>query len=139
MAQHDVLRSGGIVHLTKGVREVVKVPRREMVMKSLPWIVAGVGFGLAIYFVLNQPAPEYATGNDAVEDAAGKTTLWGSKQRVGGAGFGLGGKVKEGLGKIAGDEDLQAEGLGDQAVGTVKDAAGQVAHAVGQTIHDLNQ
>ena len=108
-------------------------------MKALPWIVAGVGFGLAAYLILNQPPAEYATGNDAVEDAAGKTTLWGSKQRLGGTGVGLGGKVKEGLGKLTGNEDLQAEGVGDQAVGQVKDAAGQVAHAVGQTIHDLNQ
>jgi uncharacterized protein YjbJ (UPF0337 family) len=107
-------------------------------MKALPWILAGVGFGLAGYFLLNQPPAEHATGNDAVEDAAGKTTLWGSKQRVAGSGFGLGGKVKEGFGKLTGDEDLQAEGAGDQAVGAVKDAAGQVAHAVGQTIHDLN-
>ena len=108
-------------------------------MKALPWILAGVGFGAFAYVLLNQPTAEYAAGDDAVEDAAGKTTLWGSKQRAEGTGGGLVGKVKEGFGKVTGDEDLQAEGVGDQAVGEVKDAAGQVAHAVGQTIHDLNQ
>lgn len=108
-------------------------------MKALPWIVAGVGFGLAVYLIVNQPSPEYATGSDSVEDAAGKTTLWGSKQRFSGTGNGLVGKAKEGIGKLTGDESLQAEGAGDQAVGAVKDAAGQVAHAVGQTIHDLNK
>jgi len=43
---------------------------------------AGVGLGLAAYFVLNQVGPQYANGNDDIEDAAGKTAFWGSKQRV---------------------------------------------------------
>jgi hypothetical protein len=41
-------------------------------MKAHPWIVAG---GLTAYFVLNQPGPQFATGNDNIEDAAGKTAF----------------------------------------------------------------
>jgi len=108
-------------------------------MKALPWLIAGVGFGLAAYFVLNQPGPQYATGNDDIEDAAGRTTFWGSKQRAGGAGRGLVGKLKEGVGRIAGDDDLAGEGVADQVIGAVKDTAGQAAQAVGETIHDLNR
>jgi hypothetical protein len=40
-------------------------------MKALPWLIADVGHGLAAYFVLNQPDPQYATGNDDIEDPAG--------------------------------------------------------------------
>jgi uncharacterized protein YjbJ (UPF0337 family) len=108
-------------------------------MKAFPWIMAGVGFSVLAYIVLNQPGPQYATGNDDVEDAAGRTTLWGSKQRLAGAGGGLAGKVKEGLGRAAGDDELAAEGAGDQLVGAIKDTAGKAAQVAGQTLHELNR
>ncbi|HTZ59642.1 MAG TPA: CsbD family protein [Acidobacteriaceae bacterium] len=108
-------------------------------MKALTWLIAGVGIGVAAYIVLNQPGPQYATGNDDVEDAADRTALWGSKQRASGAGRGIVGKVKEGLGNVTENDQLAAEGVADQAVGGVKDAAGKVAQAVGQTIHELNR
>ncbi len=108
-------------------------------MKALPWIIAGVGLGLAVYFVSNQPGPQYATGNDDVEDAASKTSLWGSKQRLTGQGGGLVGKLKQGVGQATGNDKLAGEGVVDQVVGTVKDTAGQAAHAVAKTVHDLNR
>jgi len=108
-------------------------------MKALPWLIAGVGLGLATYFVLNQPGPQYATGNDDIEDAAGKTAFWGSKQRVKGTGGGLVGKLKEGVGRATGDEQLETEGIVDKAAGAVQDTAGEAAHAVADTIHDLNR
>jgi uncharacterized protein YjbJ (UPF0337 family) len=108
-------------------------------MKTLTWILAGAGVGLAVYLVLNQPGPQYSTGDDDVENFADDTSLWGSKQRLGGAARGLAGKVKEGVGRVAGDDQLADEGVADQLVGSVKDTAGQVAHAVGETIHDLNR
>lgn len=40
-----------------------------------------------------------------------------------------GGKLKEGAGKLTGDEKLQAEGEGDQASGKVKQAGDKVADA----------
>jgi uncharacterized protein YjbJ (UPF0337 family) len=108
-------------------------------MRALPWIIAGVGVGLAAYFVLNQPGPQFATGDDDVEDAARKTANWGSKQRLKGTGRGLVGKLKEGVGRVTGDDQLATEGAIDQAVGIVKDTTGQAAHAVADTIHDLNR
>ena len=108
-------------------------------MRVLPWIIAGVGVGLTAYFVLNQPGPLFATGNDDVEDAAVRTANWGSKQRIKGTGGGLVGKLKEGVGRAIGDEELTGEGALDQVVGAVQDTAGQAAHAVAETIHELNQ
>jgi uncharacterized protein YjbJ (UPF0337 family) len=108
-------------------------------MKALPWIIAGLGAGIAAYIVLNQPGPEYATGNDDIENAAGRTSLWGSKQRLSGTGVGLVGKFKEGVGRATGNDQLADEGFADQVAGAVKKAAGGVAQAAGQTIHDLNR
>ena len=107
-------------------------------MKALAWTIAGAGVGIAAYIVLNQPSPRYATGDDDLEYAAGRTTLWGSKQRVTGTGAGLAGKLKEGIGRAISDDQLTTEGVADQVVGAVKNTAGQVAQAAGQTIHDLN-
>ena len=105
-------------------------------MKTFLWLAGGLGVGLAAYLILT--GPEYATGSDTVEGAAQKAAGWGTKQRVQGAGAGLVGKVKEGLGNLTGNDDLAGRGQGDQIAGKVKDAAGQVAQAAGQTLHDLN-
>lgn len=108
-------------------------------MKSLPWILATLGIGVAAYIVMNTPGPEYATGSDSVERAARKTSQWGSKSRIGGAGSSVLGKIKEGVGNVTGNADLSDEGVGDQVAGSVKKAAGTVAQAAGQTLHDLNR
>jgi uncharacterized protein YjbJ (UPF0337 family) len=108
-------------------------------MKALTWIFAGVGVGIAAYIALNQPDARYATGDNDVEYAAGRTTLWGSKQRLYGRGGGLAGKLKEGIGRVTGDAQLADEGVVDQVVGAVKDTAGKAAQAAGQTVHDLNR
>ena len=39
------------------------------------------------------------------------------------------GKVKEGAGKVTGDESLEAEGRGDQAKGNIKQASEKVKDA----------
>ena len=111
----------------------------NLFMKALTWLIGGIGLGLAVYFVVNQPGPQYATGNDDIEDAAGKTAFWGSKQRVKGTGAGLVGKFKEGVGRATGDEQLEGEGVVDQVAGAVQDSAGRAAHAVSDTIHELNR
>lgn len=109
-------------------------------MKALPWIIAGVTMGAAIAFVLgNSPQPAYSTGDPDAEEAARKTSAWGTGKRLGGTGDSLLGKAKEGVGNLTGDNKLAGEGLADQAVGTVKDVAGQAAHAVSDTIRDLNR
>lgn len=108
-------------------------------MKALPWIIAGSAIAIALVYVVNNaPAPAYATGDPDVEDAARKTSAWGTKNRVTGTGGDLVGKVKEGFGRATGDDELAGEGVADQAVGKVKDVAGQAAHAVSDTIRDLN-
>ncbi len=108
-------------------------------MKALTWVIAGVGAGIAAYIVLNQPGPQYATGDNDVEYAAGRATLWGSKQRISGIGGGLAGKLKEGIGRATGNEQLAGDGVTDQIAGAVKEAAGKAAQVAGQTIHDLNR
>jgi uncharacterized protein YjbJ (UPF0337 family) len=102
-------------------------------MRALPWIIAGVGIGMGVTLLLfNESEPEYATGHDGVERAARKTFGWGTKKRAEG-------KIKEGVGRLTGDDQMAAEGAADRVVGQVKDAAGQVGHAAGETIHDLNR
>jgi uncharacterized protein YjbJ (UPF0337 family) len=111
-------------------------------MKSLPWILTGLGIGFAVaYIVLTDgaaPAPRYAGGYDSVDDAAGKAGRWGVQQRASGAGSKLAGKVKEGFGRATGDVDLADEGVLDQAAGAIKEGAGHLAQAAGQTARDLN-
>jgi uncharacterized protein YjbJ (UPF0337 family) len=106
-------------------------------MKAIPWLIAGVGLGAAIFYIVSTE-PKYATGSDTVEEAARKTFGWGTKQRVAGKGRGVVGAVKEGIGKLSGDPDLQDEGSVDRVVGDAKEAAGKLGEAAGKTLHDLN-
>ncbi len=46
------------------------------------------------------------------------------KDRVEGAAKNMGGKAKEGLGKLTGDAKLQGEGKADQAEGKIQNAVG---------------
>ncbi len=52
------------------------------------------------------------------------------RNRVEGAADKLGGKLKEGVGKLTGDSKLQAEGKADQMKGGVKNAVGGAADAL---------
>jgi uncharacterized protein YjbJ (UPF0337 family) len=108
---------------------------------SIPWLVAGVSAGFAVWLLLReQPSPRFAadTGYDSVDDAADRTALWGVKQRAAGKGTNIAGKLKEGIGRVTGNDDLAGEGVLDQVTGKVRDAAGTVADAAGQTLKDLN-
>jgi uncharacterized protein YjbJ (UPF0337 family) len=107
---------------------------------KLPFVLAlASGAAIAAYILINTPGPEYATGNDSLEDTARGTAQWGSKRRVASAGSSVLGKVKEGVGRVTGDDDLAADGLVDQAAGAVQNAAGKVAQAAGETLHELNR
>ena len=44
--------------------------------------------------------------------------------RIEGAAKNIGGKIKEGVGKLTGDEKLKAEGRADQVEGKVQNAVG---------------
>ena len=52
------------------------------------------------------------------------------KDRVEGSATNLGGKVKEGAGKLTGDEKLKNEGVADQIKGKVQNGVGSVKDAL---------
>src|SRR3954447_10575998 len=52
------------------------------------------------------------------------------KDRVKGSATNLGGKVKEGAGKVTGDEKLKSEGVLDQVKGKVQNAVGGIKDAI---------
>ena len=111
----------------------------EILMKTLAWLVSGIGIGLVVYLIANASEPEYATGSDDVADAARNTFGWGMKQRAKGLGSKLAGRVKESVGNLTGNPDLADSGIADQVEGEVREGAGRFAQAAGQTLHDLNR
>ncbi|AWN40327.1 CsbD family protein [Methylobacterium durans] len=52
------------------------------------------------------------------------------QDRVEGSATNLGGKVKEGAGRVTGDEKLKNEGIADQVKGKVQNAVGSVKDAL---------
>ena len=52
------------------------------------------------------------------------------KDRVEGSPTNMGGKVKEGAGKLTGDEKLKNEGVMDQVKGKVQNAVGGIKDAI---------
>ncbi len=112
-------------------------------MKALPWILAGVGIGVAVtILVFNGSEPQYAagaSGYDGVEGAARKSFGWGTGKKAEGKVGSVAGAIKQGVGQLTGNDQLAGEGAADRVTGKVKDAAGNLGQAVGQTIHDLNK
>ena len=109
-------------------------------MKAFPWILAGIGIGVAATIVMySGPEPRYTTGSDGVESAARKSFGWGTQKRAEGKAGSVAGAIKQGVGHLTGNDQMADEGAVDRVAGNVKDAAGQLGHAVGQTIHDLNK
>lgn len=107
-------------------------------MKRQTWIPLALGI-VATYIFLDRRAARHAAEYDEMESAADRTDLWGSKQRIAGTGRDLLGKVKEGLGRITGDDDLAGRGVVDQVAGAVQDTAGNAANAASDTIRDFNR
>lgn len=104
-------------------------------MKKFPWIVAGVGAGVAAYLLVDRLAPGYADVGSDIENASGRMSLWGWKSRLKGKGTRLVGSLKEGAGYVLKNDELVAEGLGDKALGSVEGAAGHVSQAAGEALH----
>ena len=52
------------------------------------------------------------------------------KDRVEGSATNMGGKIKEGAGKLTGDEKLKNEGVVDQVKGKVQNAVGGIKDAL---------
>lgn len=108
-------------------------------MKTFLWLVGLGTLGVAAYVIFSNNQLDGAPGRSDVNDAGDQVGSWGTKQRVKGTGGELGGKLKQGVGKVTGDKSLEGSGVLDQATGAVKDAAGQAAHAVQDTIQDLDK
>jgi uncharacterized protein YjbJ (UPF0337 family) len=122
------------------ITAIICIQPSEVFMRNLSWIVASIGAGVALWILWNRQNRQYqAVGGDAIDDAAGETFSWGTRQRIAGSAQRVKGRVKEGLGRIAGNRDMAGEGLVTQAAGTARDAAGALAQAAGETIHDLNR
>jgi uncharacterized protein YjbJ (UPF0337 family) len=107
-------------------------------MKRQVWIPLALGI-VATYIFLDRRATRFASEYDEFDEAADKTGLWGSKQRVAGSGRSLLGKLKEGVGRITGDEGLADHGVVDQVAGAVQDTAGKAATAASDTIREFNR
>jgi uncharacterized protein YjbJ (UPF0337 family) len=145
--QNVVIEDGKISMIQKGADvagaagTTILDLRGYTVIPGIPWILAGlgVGLGLATCFVLNTIRQPYTIGNEDVEDAANKTSRWGTKQRVAGKGGSFVGKLKQGIGKATGDDELAGEGVMDQRAGAGRDTVGKAANAVNDTVHDLNR
>jgi uncharacterized protein YjbJ (UPF0337 family) len=111
---------------------------------KLAWVVAGVGVGAAVaYLLLSERPMQFGTATDTayggVEDAAREAFDWGTKSRAKGKVRSMAGAIKEGVGRMAGDADLVDRGSAQRIAGDVQDAAGTLGHAVGKTLHDLNK
>ena len=60
------------------------------------------------------------------------------ENRVEGTARNVGGKVREGVGRLTGDAHARAEGLANQAAGTAQDLYGQAADTARQTATTLD-
>ncbi|ACA15277.1 CsbD family protein [Methylobacterium sp. 4-46] len=52
------------------------------------------------------------------------------KDRIEGSATNVGGKIKEGAGKLTGDEKLRSEGVADQVKGKVQNVVGGIKDAI---------
>ena len=97
-------------------------------MKTLLLLLTGAGIGIAVYVLLND--------QNVSLSAADRTGAWGTGKRLSGAGNSVKGSVKEGFGKLTGDESTQASGTVDKVKGSVQDAVGSVAQKISDVAHN---
>ncbi len=119
-------------------------------MNKFFWIAAGASLGIGAYILLNgQTSAAYSSGYDA-DDASDdltagarrfsrKASNWGTGQRISGTAGQIGGRLKEGVGNIAGDPNTADAGVADQIIGTAKDTAGKAAHAVSDAVDNITR
>ena len=108
-------------------------------MNKFMWILGATCLGVAAYVLLTDVNGAGTRAADGVDEFGERVGGWGTRNRAAGAGGVLGGKLKQGFGKLTGDDELAGEGYADEAGGRLKDTAGQAAHAVSETISDLNR
>lgn len=99
--------------------------------------ILGLAFvGAAAYVMLSDMTLNERT-LDGADDFEAQAASWGTRKRVSGAGSVLGGQVKQAVGRVAGNPDLEGEGIVDEAAGRVKNAAGQAAQAVSEAVSKI--
>ena len=104
-------------------------------MSKFMWILGATCLGVAGYVFFTDSFDSQDQSADALDEFGQSVSNWGTKNRVTGTGGQLGGKLKQGLGKLTGDDELQSEGVLDEGIGTVKDVAGKAAHAVSNALY----
>jgi uncharacterized protein YjbJ (UPF0337 family) len=105
-------------------------------MNKVGWILGLACLGTAGFILWNDIAERNAQPVDGWDQASARVGAWGTGKRVTGIGGQIGGKIKQGVGYIADDRELQGEGVVDEVVGKVKDTAGKAAHAVSDAMQD---
>ncbi len=108
-------------------------------MNKLGWVLGLACLGAAGYVLWSNLAESDLQPVDGWDEASARVGAWGTGQRVSGIGSQIGGKLKQGVGRLAEDPELEGEGAVDEVAGQVKDAAGQAAHAVSGAIRDLKK
>lgn len=103
-------------------------------MSKFMWILGATCLGVAGYLFFTDSLGTRGQSGDELDEFGERVGNWGTKNRVTGTGGQLGGKLKQGAGKLTGDDELQSEGMLDEGIGKVKDAAGKAAHAVSDAI-----
>lgn len=108
---------------------------------SFPWIVGGVGLGLAAYLMMRdaEASPVAGGASGGVRHVANRATIWGDKHRVMGAAAQALGAVKEGVGEALGEGGLAADGAVDHAAGTLLNATSKLADAAGKTLREMER
>jgi uncharacterized protein YjbJ (UPF0337 family) len=126
-------------------------------MKALPWIIAGIGFGAGLSFLLftdsklTGSSPKLVAGRNGivgdvednfradVETVARKTYGWGTKTRIGTRLNSTTGAIRHGVGRFTGNNRLAVRGTADRIVGSVKDKVGRLGVVAGNSIHEFNR
>jgi len=98
------------------------------------WVVAAASLGVVAYVLFNQSPVTAAADGEGQSGAVGR---WGTKKRVSGTGTQVTGKLKQGVGKAFGDDELQGSGVVDQVKGAAQDLAGKAAQTVRDAAQDL--
>ena len=75
--------------------------------------------------------------NPGMSSPLGRKVLMLNKDEIAGKAEALKGKVKQGVGDLTDNPELEAEGVADEAAGNVRKGVGTVKHKVGDAIKDF--
>ena len=104
--------------------------------KIVFWL--GIAFAGAAAYVLLSDSSGNSQAVDGADEFGVRAGAWGTRKRAGGLGGVLGGKLKQGAGRLVDDPGLEGEGVVDEITGRVKNAVGQAAQTVGGAVLENN-